>query len=167
METIKESEKIREAAANAGVKPEKLDNAISLNSLPDSGTFVGWSVETPEIDGKKRPYLAIHCNDGSKMSLNTIQAIVHTGSVDEVKLKQVTKPESEIFGKYVISGKAINPHLSGDQAEVIAKILGKGFKTTIVPAVVIPYAKMTDSEEETRKNLTTKDYYKITLKNLQ
>lgn len=163
METIRESEKIRDAAANAGVKAEKLAKAISLNSLPDKGNFIGWSVETPEIDGKERPYLAIHCNDGSKMSLNTIQAIVHTGAVADVKLKQVTKAESEIFGKYVISGKAINPHLSGDQAEVIAKILGKSFKTTVIPAVVIPYDKMTDSEEETRKNLTTKDYYKITI----
>lgn len=163
METIRESEKIRDAAANAGVKPEKLDKAISLNSLPDKGTFVGWSIEKPEIDGKERPYLAIHCNDGSKMSLNTIQAIVHTGSVETVKLKKVTRPDSEIFGKYVISGKAINPHLSGDQAEVIAKILGKGFKTTITPAVVIPYDKMTDSEEETRKNFAPKDYYKVTI----
>lgn len=163
METIRESEKIREAAANAGVKAEKLDKAISLNSLPDKGSFIGWSVEKPEIDGKERPYLAIHCSDGSKMSLNTIQAIVHTGSVDEVKLKQVTKPESEIFGKYVISGKAINPHLSGDQAEVISKILGKNFKSTTIQAVVIPYEKMTDSEAETRKNLTTKDYYKVTI----
>ena len=163
METIKESEKIREAAANAGVKPEKLDKAISLNSLPDKGTFVGWSVEKPEIDGKERPYLAIHCNDGSKMSLNTIQAIVHTGASTDVKLKKVERADSEIFGKYVISGKAINPHLSGDQAEVIAKILGKGFKATIVPAVVIPYDKMADNEEETRRNLTTKDYYKVTI----
>ena len=165
METIRESEKIRDAAANAGVKPEKLDKAISLNSLPEKGTFVGWSVEKPEIDGQERPYLAIHCNDGSKMSLNTIQAIVHTGTIDDVKLKQVTKAGSEIFGKYVISGKAINPHLSGDQAEVIAKILGKNFKTTIVQAVVIPYDKMSDNEADTKKNLTTKDYYKVALTN--
>ena len=163
METIRESEKIRDAAKAAGVKVEKLNEAISLNSLPDKGTFVGWSVETPTIEGIERPYLAIHCNDGSKMSLNTIQAIVHTGSVDDVKLKQVTKPGSEIFGKYVISGKAINPHLSGDQAEVISKILGKNFKSTTIQAVVIPYTKMTDSEAETRKNLTTKDYYKVTI----
>ena len=163
METIRESEKIREAAANAGVKAEKLAKAISLNSLPDKGNFIGWSVETPEIEGKERPYLAIHCNDGSKMSLNTIQAIVHTGAISDVKLKQVTRADSEIFGKYVISGKAINPHLSGDQAEVISKILGKNFKTTVVPAVVIPYDKMTDSEEETRKNFASKDYYKITI----
>lgn len=163
METIRESEKIRDAAVSAGVKAEKLDKAVSLNSLPDKGTFVGWSVEKPEIDGKERPYLAIHCNDGSKMSLNTIQAIVHTGSVDDVKLKQVTKAGSEILGKYVISGKALNPHLSGDQAEVISKILGKNFKSTTIQAIVIPYLKMTDNEADTRKNLTTKDYYKVTI----
>ena len=78
MEIITDVEKIRAAASASGVKPEKLDKAISLNSLPDKGSFVGWSVETPEIDGEKRPYLAIHCNDGSKMSLNTIQAIILT-----------------------------------------------------------------------------------------
>ena len=164
MEIITDVEKIRAAASASGVKPEKLDKAISLNSLPDKGSFVGWSVETPEIDGEERPYLAIHCNDGSKMSLNTIQAIIHTGKSEDVKLKQVTKPNSVIFGKYVISGKAINPHLSGDQAEVIAKLIGKNFTTTTHQAIVIPYAKMSDSEEETRKNLDTKDYYKIALK---
>ena len=164
METIRESEKIRDAAKAAGVKVEKLNEAISLNSLPEKGTFIGWSVEKPVIDGEERPYLAIHANDGSKMSLNTIQAIIHTGTIDDVKLKQVTKPNSVIFGKYVISGKAINPHLSGDQAEVIANILGKNFTTSITKAIVIPYAKMSDSEAETRKNLDTKDYYKITLK---
>ena len=163
METIKKAEKIREAAAAAGVKAEKLDKAVSLNSLPEKGSFVGWSVEKPEIDGKERPYLAIHCNDGSKMSLNTIQAIVHTGTIDDVKLKQVTKAGSEILGKYVISGKALNPHLSGDQAEVIAKILGKDFTSTTVQAIVIPYLKMSDSETETKENLVTKDYYKVTI----
>ena len=164
METITQVDKIRETAANSGVKAEKLDKAISLNSLPDKGSFVGWSVETPEIDGQKRPYLAIHCNDGSKMSLNTIQAIIHIGKSEDVKLKQVTKAGSEILGKYVISGKAINPHLSGDQAEVIAKLIGKNFTTTTHQAIIIPYDKMSDSEEETRKNLDTKDYYKIILK---
>jgi hypothetical protein len=164
MEIITDVEKIKSAASAAGVKPEKLDKAISLNSLPDKGSFVGWSIQTPEIDGEERPYLAIHCNDGSMMSLNTIQAIVHTGSLNDVKLKQVTKPESAIFGKYVISGKALNPHLSGNQAEVIAKLIGKNFTTTTIQAIVIPYTKMADTEEETKKHLTTKDYYKITLK---
>ena len=164
MEIITDVEKINAAASAAGVKPEKLDKAISLNSLPDRGTFVGWSVQTPEIDGEKRPYLAIHCNDGSMMSLNTIQAIIHTGKIEDVKLKKVTKPESAIVGKFVISGKALNPHLSGNQAEVIAKLIGKSFTTTTVPAIVIPYAKMSDDEAETRKNLDIKDYYKITLK---
>ena len=163
METIKKAEKIREAAAAAGVKAEKLDKAVSLNSLPEKGTFVGWSVEQPEIDGQKRPYLAIHANDGSKMSMNTIQAIVHTGTTDDVKLKQVTKAGSEILGKYVISGKALNPHLSGDQAEVIAKLIGKDFTSTAVQAIVIPYLKMTDNEADTIKVLATKDYYKVTI----
>ena len=37
---------------------------------------------------------SFHANDGSKMSMNTIQAIVHTGTTDDVKLKQVTKAGS-------------------------------------------------------------------------
>ena len=64
----------------------------------------------------------------------------------------------------MISGKAINPHLSGDQAEVIAKLIGKNFTTTTQQAIIIPYAKMSDNEADTRKNFDVKDYYKITLK---
>ena len=46
----------------------------------------------------------------------------------------------------------------------LTKLIGKNFTTTTHQAIVIPYTKMSDSEEETRKNLDTKDYYKITLK---
>ena len=60
-----------------------------VNSLPKTGKFVGYSLEQPLIEGKKRPYLALVCESGEKCSLNTIQAVVHIGSKEDVILKKV------------------------------------------------------------------------------
>ena len=163
MEKISEAKKIQEIAHDAGVKPNKLAEAVATNSLPTSGKIVGWSVQTPVINGKKQPYLAIHCESGEMCSMNTLQAIVHIGTeVDKVTLKKVTK-EGDFKGKFVVSGKSINPNLSGNQAEVIARILDKEFTSEIVSALVVPFGKNTESEATTRKTIEKKDYYKVTI----
>ena len=164
MEKINDVKKIQEIASAAGVKANKLSDAIATNSLPAKGKFVGWSIETPTINGQKQAYIAIHCESGEKCSMNTLQAIVHIGTdKKEVVLKKVAKA-GDFKDKYVVSGKSLNPHLSGNQAEVVARLLDKEFETEIATAMVVPFGKQSVSEADTRKALETKDYYKVIVK---
>ena len=163
MEKSEFVKKIEREATEAGVNSNRLMDAIVVNSLPKSGKFVGYSLEQPLIEGKKRPYLALVCESGEKCSLNTLQAVVHIGSKEDVILKKVEK-EGEFKGKFVISGQSLNPHLSGNQAEVIERLMNKSFEVETKQAYVIPFNKVCKDEAKTREALVTKTYYKVTIK---
>ena len=163
MEKSEFVKKIEREATEAGVNSNRLMDAIVVNSLPKSGKFVGYSLEQPLIEGKKRPYLALVCESGEKCSLNTLQAVVHIGSKEDVILKKVEK-EGEFKGKFVISGQSLNPHLSGNQAEVIERLMNKSFEVETKQAYVIPFNKVCKDEAKTREALVTKTYYKVIVK---
>ena len=163
MEKSEFVKKIEKEASDAGVNSNRLMDAMVVNSLPKSGKFIGYTLEQPLIDGKKRPYLALVCESGEKCSLNTIQAVVHTGSKEDVVLKKVEK-EGEFKGKFVISGQSLNPHLSGNQAEIIERLMNKSFEVELKQAYVIPFNKVCKDEAKTREALVTKTYYKVTIK---
>ena len=163
MEKSEFVKKIEKEASEAGVNSNRLMDAMVVNSLPKTGKFVGYSLEQPLIDGKKRPYLAIVCESGEKCSLNTIQAVVHIGSKEDVILKKVEK-DGEFKGKFVISGQPLNPHLSGNQAEIIERLIDKSFEVEPKQAYIIPFNKVCKDEAKTREALVTKTYYKVTIK---
>lgn len=163
METIKTAKEIAEFAKAFGIGDNKLEKAIVISSLPAKGKFVGFEGVTATIDGKEVKYLAMVANDGSKISLNTLQVLAHLGAKSEIKLRKVEK-EGTMKGKYAITTvKAVNPNLSGDQSKIIEKLMDKDFETEIVKGYLVPFGKNTSKEETTLAVVDTKDFYKVTI----
>jgi len=164
METIKIAKDIAAYAKSFGISENKLEKAIVISSLPKKGKFVGFEGVIASINGKEVKYLAMVADDGSKISVNTLQVLAHLGGKDEIKLRKVEKEGSIMNGKYTISSvKAVNPNLSGDQSKVIEKLMNKEFETEIKQGYVIPFGKNTTDTDTTLAIADTKDFYKINL----
>ena len=149
---------LRTAAKAAGVKDSRLDKAVESYNLPEDGKFT----EVQLIEGEF-PHIRIVTSSGNKISLSGLQAMAHFGSIDNVTLEKIKKEGSPLKGKVYIKGSLLNPHLSGDQAEVAFRLIGKSFKATPISGVVLPFKETGYSESEAKKSLTTKTFYKVDL----
>jgi len=168
MERVKTYEGILAELQAAGIKENKLTKAFSVSSLPSSGTFVDYKTEVMKAaDGTENPYAVIICDDGSKISMGAIQALAYFGTLDDdTEFKENVNPDSPAFGNFALSGKkvkAVNPHLTGDQARVIARILDKKFTTTIKEAYTIPFGSPQKTKTQAKTSAKLKDFYHITL----
>ena len=156
--TFNSVNELRIAAKAAGIKDSRLDKAVESYNLPEEGEFT----EVQLVEGKSA-HIRLVTNSGNKISLSGLQARAHFGSIDSVTLEKIKKEGSPLKGKVYVKGSLLNPHLSGDQAEVAFRLIGKSFKATPITGVVLPYKESGEgySESEAKKALTTKTFYKV------
>lgn len=160
MERISLAEKIYYKATEAGVRNSRVWYDQVFDNFPAKGTFVGWSIERFNTN----PYLAIHVNNGAIISISFLQSLAYFGKKENIELKKVTKVESQWFDCYMLSNlKAVNPNLSGDQAEVIAKLLNRNFTSEKISGWIIPYGEFNRDEKATYDKIIQKEFIKINL----
>ena len=150
----------------------KMESTINATYLPKSGKFVSLkfaevvnTISTKEEDSKNLNHWRVVTDKGDSISLSSLQALTHKGSADSVVLKQVTRENSALKGKFVVSSQAVNPQLVGKQVDIAARLIGKEFEAEEIEGYILPFkAEGYSTEDEARKALTTKTFYKVTLK---
>ena len=163
LNTFTTADALRIAAKKAGVKASRLDEAIQAYSLPKSGTF-----GTPYlVQNHKEPdmsHIAIKV-DGSMhvISMGRIQGMGFVGTQEEAESK-ITE-SSRTPGTYILSGNTtFNPDLSGDQATRGFELKGKRFKAEEIDAKVLKFVVGgIDNEDEAKKSIVAKKFYKVTV----
>ncbi len=162
-------------AKAAGIKDTKLDMAFkgSGYKLPEVGTFLKHSIE--EYDKKKFLVLISVDNAGvenGKVALGNICATAHEGKREDAEFSCQTSDETkDSYNCWFLSGKAVNPELSQDQAESVAMLVGKKFMAKRSDRFVLPVKQNKEktaylfnkSEDDARKALRTKGFYRLTI----
>lgn len=153
-------------------KEKRVQRAERNNStIPAGGVFykLDKSVYKAE-DGSENvyPVIKIANDNGKVIGEIALGTILQQKSAN--KARKITRESSEYVGKYFHVGTTINELDGLNEFEIIANLLGKKFKTTVlkdvkVPAVRIVNGKpvMYDTEEDALKAIDVKDCYKITI----
>ena len=166
---------IEKLALKAGIKQSKLDRNIQLSFLPEEGEFSDYKIMSEKTTFA---HIRMITTSGHGTSVSSIQALGYKGTIEEAKshLREKAKNETTGFpGGWVLGGTtAVNPHLSGKMAVVVADLIGRKFTTKVEQRIVLPIKTKTDADgeitilgyttqEEAAKALTVKDFFHITL----
>lgn len=115
---------------NEGISERRLTGALSASFLPPIGQFQSFGIDgEPEKEGEngKKINSTKHVRIGTKdmldsISLSRLQINLHMGNPTNDDLKQTTE------GNYYLPGNTVvNPHLQGNQALILKKMLNKHF----------------------------------------
>lgn len=152
---------IIEVSTKAGVKNSRIYNPIVFDNFPLKGTFVSYSIE--RFHGN--PYLALHIDNGSLVSVSFILSQAFLGPKEKIELAKINNPNSTLYGCYYIKNtESINPHLSANQAEAVCTLLGKKYEAKLVSGYVIPFEKYTSIEKNAYKAIVLKSFYQISIR---
>lgn len=141
------------------------------SSVPGGGVFceLAKSVYKTE-DGKENVYPVIRiANDNGKV-IGEIALGTLLQQKSANKARKITRESSEYVGKWFHAGTPINDFDGLNEIEIVAGLLGKKFKTSVLKDVKVPAIKivngkpvMYDTEEAALQAVDVKDCYKITI----
>ena len=161
--------KILEIAKANGITDSKLEKARAASFLPAKGRFVDWAIdgekETLMPNGSKvdTRHIRVICATGESISLSSLQA---SGFKGEPSLTDDSKDvawSEKMQGYYLRSNCTPNKDLLGNQAAIVAKLIGKDFEATEEKVVTSVYKK--DGYKDVKDIvLQPKTLYKVTLK---
>lgn len=141
------------------------------STIPSGGVFYELSKSVFKTeDGKENVYPVIKiANDNGKI-IGEIALGTLLQQKSANKARKITRESSEYVGKWFHAGTQINEFEGLNEMEIIAGLLGKKFKTSILKDVKVPAVKivdnkpvMYDTEEDALKAVDVKDCYKITI----
>lgn len=160
-----------------GVKANKLDKAVSMGCLPESGIFEEYKVEGSAIlqDGtdlspdnpatESNPivqdfrHIKVYADNGDSISLSRLQARGFLGEIDREKDIIASRDGKKFFLR---TNHTVNESLQGNQASVLMRIMGKSFEAEKITIHVTEYDEK--GYKSADKVVTkTQDSYKITL----
>ena len=141
------------------------------STIPSAGTFfeLGKSVYKAE-NGSENVYPVIKiANDNGKVIGDiALGTLLQQKSAN--KARKITRESSEYVGKWFHAGTPINEFEGLNEMEIIANLLGKKFKASVLKDVRVPAVKivnnkpvMYDTEEAALQAVDVKDCYKITI----
>lgn len=159
-------EEIMKFAKDNGISDSKLEKAANATFLPKEGRFVSWAIEgekEAEINGKKvdTRHLRVYTASGDSISVSSLQGGGFDGEV--VKQLGIDVKESQKSGFYLIRNKTVNPELQGNQATIVAKLIGKSFTAEPIDLKVSTFVEGGCKSIEDME-VKTKTFYKVTLK---
>ena len=144
------------------------------STVPGGGVFyeLGYSVfKTEEGKEIKYPVIKISNDNGKVIGEIAVGTLLQQKSAN--KVRKITRESSEYVGKWFHVGTAINEFEGKNELEIIAGLLGKKFKTSVlkdvrVPAVKIVHDKpvMYDTEEAALQAVVVKDCNFIAVLNI-
>ena len=141
------------------------------SSIPGGGIFyeLGYSVfKTEEGKEIKYPVIKVANDNGKVIGEIAVGTLMQQKSAN--KARKITRESSEYVGKWFHAGTQINEFEGLNEMEIIANLLGKKFKTSVLKDVRVPAVKivdnkpvMYDTEEAALQATDIKDCYKITI----
>ena len=141
------------------------------SSIPGGGIFyeLGYSVfKTEEGKEIKYPVIKVANDNGKVIGEIAVGTLMQQKSAN--KARKITRESSEYVGKWFHAGTQINEFEGLNEMEIIANLLGKKFKTSVLKDVRVPAVKivnnkpvMYDTEEAALQAVDVKDCYKITI----
>ena len=153
-------------------KEKRVQRAERNNStVPGGGVFYELSKSVYKAeDGSENEYPVIRiANDNGKV-IGEIALGTLLQQKSANKARKITRESSEYVGKWFHAGTPINDFEGLNELEIIANLLGKKFKTSVLKDVRVPAIKivngkpvMYDSEEAAVQAVDIKDCYKITI----
>lgn len=156
-------EELTETLEKEGIAKGRLSEAMESSFLPASGTF---SAE-PELSGKdKYKHIRINTTTGEGISLSRLQ-IRGFNSENEVDIENDILETGENAKNpntfYLRSNITVNPHLQGNQAALIQKLVGKKFTAKPVKVRTTLY---NEDGYQSREEVVTKivDAYEIVVR---
>jgi hypothetical protein len=160
-------QEISDMASAEGVNSNRLDGAVSASFLPASGSFTGFG-----FDGYKEGDVL---GDGTVATQTTKHLRMITESGDSISLSRLQisgfegapDMENDVLesakGKfYLRSNCTPNPQLSGNQAAIVKKLIGKKFTAAPIKLIRTKYVEGGFSSKDEVKTVTA-DCYKVTL----
>ena len=168
----KKEQEFLDAAKAAGISKERQKkmtiDPVTVNSLPKSGTFTGYTFSGEGNFAHPR----MVTNTGDSISFSAIKLIAHNGSKESAILKRASAT-SKIPNGIILSGKAVNPTLLRSDAALAEYLEGKTFNAKPVDVIVLPVRTKAGTNEidpfmdetEALSALTIKTVYAIELKN--
>lgn len=114
---------------NEGISENRLSGALGASFLPKVGKFETFGIDGNDADSEKGTNSTKHVRIGTKdmldsISLSRVQINLHVGQPTADSLLVSQK------GNYYLPGnKVVNPHLQGNQALILKKMIGKYFAT--------------------------------------
>lgn len=162
MERFTGASEFREFAIKNGISKIKLDKAYMGSFLPEKGKFVDFEIAQKDTDME---HVRILTDDGSSISINSLQALGFEGKKEDVKLRQVENKSSPRFGKWVISGiTRINPQFGCKMEDLVENLLGSSFEAKPVYRFTLRFKEGGyDTEEEARENIVETKFYEVKL----
>ena len=167
--SVKElSEKLQQA----GITKARLDGAQSSTYLPESGRFIDFEVINPVNKAELSEENKQKLENGEAIEDNFTHVVVKTETGEQISLSrlQISGVKKEDFnretanfsksrnGKYFLKGDAINPHLSGNQAALIKKLMNRNFIAKECEVVVTEFSKMGYNKSDDVKTKIQKSY---------
>ena len=153
-------------------KEKRVQRAERNNStVPGGGTFyeLAKSIYKAE-DGSENVYPVIRITNDNGKVIGEIALGTLLQQKSANKARKITRESSEYVGKWFHVGTAINDFDGLNEIEIVAGLLGKKFKTTVLKDVKVPAVKivngkpvMYDTEEAAVQAVDIKDCYKITI----
>jgi len=158
--------KILEIAKANGIKETRLDKAATSSFLPEKGKFVSWAIEgeaEAEINGKKvdTRHIRLITDGGHSISVSSLQGAGFDGVPVLEEGKDIRY--SEKAGYYLRRNCTVNEDLQGNQAAVVAKLVGKTFQTEKKELQVSTFVEGGCQSIEDVE-VKPKTFYKITVK---
>ena len=141
------------------------------STVPSGGVFYELSKSVYKAeDGSENTYPVIKvANDNGKI-IGEIALGTLLQQKSANKARKITRESSEYKGKWFHAGTQINEFDGLNEMEIIANLLGKKFKASVLKDVRVPAVKivnnkpvMYDTEEAALQATDIKDCYKITI----
>jgi len=156
-----------EAAKSAGIKSQKLDEAVESYSLPTDKPFTFAKVELVE-DGSMS-HIRLITDTDEKISVGKLLA---SPSLAETKtdikaIQQTANADKESYKKWFMSGNRINPALPSNQAKCATNLLGKTYRAELVEGFTLPFeskdgkAIFCATEKQVQDKAIRKGFYRL------
>lgn len=141
------------------------------SAIPSGGVFYELSKSVYKTeDGSENTYPVIKISNDNGKVIGEIALGTLLQQKSANKARKITRESSEYKGKYFHVGTQINEFEGRNEMEIVAGLLGKKFKVTILKDVKVPAIKivdnkpvMYDTEEAALQATDVKDCYKITI----
>ena len=149
---------LAEKLKDLGISENRLDKAITGSFLP-VGTveFIDFEVDNA---GEQNAAIRVITKDGHSCSLSRIQ---RAGFMGEPKIENIAESTRTPGRFYLRSNTTVNPQLTGNQAALLQKLIGKKYKSDKVTLKVTAYKEDGyNSPEEAFNAVVPYDTWKLT-----
>jgi hypothetical protein len=132
---------LTEQLIEKGIKNTKLDKALGTIHLPSEGKFVDYEVRGEVVGDDDYRHIALITEKGESISLSRLQITAFKGDETEENVFEVGENAKNPGTFYLKGEETPNPHLTGNQATALKKLMFSNFKAEEVTLKRMKYVK--------------------------